>query len=48
MPGWPAGWWVLPLLCLGMMAFCLLTARRGGCCGMEHRDSSRESEKREG
>src|SRR3989304_4136112 len=36
MPWWWGGWWVFPLLCLGMMVFCFLVARRGGCCGVEH------------
>ena len=39
MPWWLGGWWVFPLLCLGMMALCVLAALRGGFCGMGHRDS---------
>lgn len=45
---WSGGWWVLPLLCLGMMALCLLAGRLRGCCGMEYRDAHGSSEKREG
>ena len=46
---WSGGWWVLlPLLCVGMMALCLLAGRLRGCCGMGHRDAYGSSEKREG
>lgn len=47
MPWFSDGWWALLLLCLGMMALCALAARRGGGCGMGHRDSHSNSEKKE-
>lgn len=40
-------WWILPLLCFGMMALCFVARGRASCCRMGRGGSHGNSAKRE-